>query len=355
MKQETRGLHTLDEIRTQPESWEGVFRRIDRKKKELTEIISRADEIICAGCGSAFNVSHSVAPLLQYHTGITTRAVHASDIMIHMPFFLNSGKKTLLIVFSRSGNTTESVRAVQAVKESGALTLSVVCFGDSRMASDADAAIVLEEAQEMSVTTSRSLTAMIIAGSYLGAVCAGQHDACNRMKTLPAMGRERMDVFEELGRRIGSDTAIEKYAFLGSGSYYGLAREAQLKIKEMVLLPSDSYVTLDFQHGPMANVDPTMLVTLLVSDAGREYELSVARKMKELGGRIFVLCEKGGKEFERCAEYVLELKSGLGDGIRNVLYMPSIQFMAYERSLGQGQDPDNPKNLCYYVKLAHGT
>jgi glucosamine--fructose-6-phosphate aminotransferase (isomerizing) len=354
MKQESRGQHTISEIRTQAESWEGVFRRIDRKKEQLIEIIARADEIICAGCGSAFNVSHSIAPLLQYYTGITSRAVHASDLMIHMPLFVNSGKKTLLIAFSRSGNTTESVRAVQAMRELGSLTLSVVCFGESRMAADADTAIVLGEAQENSVTTTRSFTAMVLAGSYLGALGAQRHEVCEGMKTLPALVRERMNLFEKLGRSIGADTDIEKYAFLGSGSAYGLAREAQLKFKEMVLLPSDSYVTLDFRHGPMSNVDPQMLVTLLVSDAGKEYELSVARKMKQLGGKLFVLCERGGAEFEECADYMLELKSGLGDGMRNVLYMPSIQFMAYERSLSRGQDPDNPKNLYYYVELEHG-
>jgi glucosamine--fructose-6-phosphate aminotransferase (isomerizing) len=107
---------------------------------------------------------------------------------------------------------------------------------------------------------------------------------------------------------------------VGSGSYYGLAREAQLKVKEMVLLPSDSYVSLDYQHGPMSNVDPQMLVTVMVSDAGRFYDLTLARNMKNLGGKVLVLCDRGGQEFHGYTDYIVELNSGLGDGIRNILY-----------------------------------
>ena len=128
-------------------------------------------------------------------------------------------------------------------------------------------------------------------------------------------------------------------------------REAQLKIKEMVLLPSDSYISLDYQHGPMSNVDSGMLVTILVSDAGRDYDLSLAGKMKELGGSVLVICDKGGPEFSGKADYLVELGSGLGDGVRNILYMPVLQFMASYKSRAEGNDPDNPKNLFYFVKV----
>ena len=344
-------MHTLPEIRSQADSWEGVFRRIDQEKKLFSDLLSRAEEILCTGCGSAFNVSHAVAPLLQQLCGKTCRPVHASDLMINPSLYLNGSRDTLLIAFSRSGNTTESVRAVEVARRNRVSVLSVVCFGKSRMALNSDALLSLEEAQEKSVTTTRSLTAMVLAGSYLAAVCGGHGEVCEKLKRLPMIAREMMPRFEALGKRIGGERDIQKFAFLGSGSCYGLAREAQLKIKEMVLLPADSYLTLDFQHGPMSNVDRHMLVTLLVSDAGREYELAVARNMKKLGGRLFVLCERADDGVRECAEYLLELESGLGDGIRNVLYMPSIQFMAFQRSLIEGQNPDEPRNLFYYVDL----
>ena len=100
---------------------------------------------------------------------------------------------------------------------------------------------------------------------------------------------KKMSLFHRIGKKISSDRQIKKYAFVGSGSYYGLAREAQLKIKEMVLLPSDSYISLDYQHGPMSNVDKNMLVTIMVSDSGMKYDIELAGNMKSLGGRVFIM------------------------------------------------------------------
>jgi glucosamine--fructose-6-phosphate aminotransferase (isomerizing) len=104
----------------------------------------------------------------------------------------------------------------------------------------------------------------------------------------------------------------------------------------------------------MSNVDQNMLVTILVSDAGRDFDLELAKNMKSLGGIIFIICDRADNRFQRLSNYIIELKSGLGDGIRNILYMPVLQYMAYYRSLLEGWDPDNPRNLHYYVQVDKG-
>jgi glucosamine--fructose-6-phosphate aminotransferase (isomerizing) len=345
------GTHTLSEIQAQADSWEGVMARIDEKLDRLSTLYDQADEVVFTGCGSAFNVSHAVSPLFQHLSGKSCRAVHASDIMLNRDGFINARKKTLLVAYSRSGDTTESVHALREAAAAGASTIAITCFKKSAMAAHAHEALVLEEAVEKSVTTTRSLTSMVLAGTYLATACGGHESLLLSCKKLPDIAREKMDTFHTLGRKIASDHDIHTYAFLGHGSYYGLAREAQLKIKEMVLLPCDAYVTLDFQHGPMSNVNSNMLVTVMASDSGRTYDISVAGNMKALGGKVLVICDRDSGGFTPFADYILELGTGFGDGIRNILYMPTLQFMAYYKSLSEGQDPDNPRNLFYYVKL----
>ena len=345
------GVHTLAEIQSQAESWEGTIRRVEEKSRSLQDLYKGTAEVLFTGCGSAFNISHAVAPFFQRMTGKSCKAVHASDLMLNTDEFFNGEKDTLVIACSRSGDTTESAHALRMTRDAGARTIAIVCFGKSRMAADANEALILEEAIEKSVTTTRSLTSMVLAGNYLAAICGNHSQELEQLRKLPAIARQKMTMFHEMGEKIASEPQIKKYAFLGHGSYFGLAREAQLKVKEMVLLPSDSYVSLDFQHGPMSNVDRDMLVTILVSDAGRQYDLTLARNMKALGGKVLVLCDRNGGEFQKHADYLVELESGLGDGIRNILYMPVLQFMAYYKSLAEGQDPDNPKNLMYYVEL----
>ena len=346
-----RGAYTLEEIRSQAESWTGTMNRIDRQSKELLQLVSEADNIIFTGCGSAFNVSHALAPVFQRAAGLICRPVHASDMAINSDMFVSPRGKTLVVAISRSGSTTESVMALRKAASLGCRTLSIVCFPDSPMAKEADASVVLEEASEKSVTTTRSLTSMVLCGQYLSAVSSQDSKRIGMYRTLPEIFRRKSAMFEEIGERISQNPETKKYAFVGSGSYYGLAREAQLKIKEMVLLPSDSYITLDFQHGPMSNVDSAMLVSILVSDSGKDHDLLFTRNMEHLGGKTLVLCDSAGSGFSNAGHYVIELDSDLPDGVRDILYMPPLQFMAYYKSMATGNDPDNPKNLHYYVEV----
>ena len=131
-----------------------------------------------------------------------------------------------------------------------------------------------------------------------------------------------------------------------------LERSYIRKIKEMVLLPSDSYVSLDFQHGPMSNVDTHMLVCILVSESGKHFDATLSRNMKKLGGTTLVLCDRDDGLFRNSADFLVELDVNLEDGVRDVLYMPTLQFMAYYKSLATGNDPDRPKNLSYFVEVS---
>jgi len=350
-KSKSKGEYTLSEIKSQADSWEGVFKCIDGELENIKHVWLDIEEVVIAGCGSGFNIANSVAPFFQKVTGVTCRAVHASDILINRQSFLNKNRKTLVVVYSRSGDTTESHLAMKTAKNAGAATIAIVCFRDSGMAGDADIALVLEDAVEKSVTTTRSFTSMVLAGYYLAAKCGDDDDLSGGLMKLPTIARGKMTSFRELGERIAADEKIKKYAFLGSGSCYGLAREAQLKVKEMVLLPSDSYVSLDYQHGPMSNVDENMLVTIMISDAGSRYDRELAENMRKLGGRTFILGDGCDDALKKNADYLLELGTGLEDGLRDVLYMPVLQFMAYYKSLAVGCDPDNPKNLSYHVTL----
>jgi glucosamine--fructose-6-phosphate aminotransferase (isomerizing) len=346
----TRGTHTLAEIRSQGAAWEGTIRRVQDNAGPLRDLVEQAEEIVFCGCGSGFNVAHAVAPPFQKLTGRTCRPVQASDVFLHPSMFVQPSRRTLGVVISRSGSTTESVQALRTLGSRGCATVAVTCAADSPLAQEASEALVLAEAGEKSVTTTRSLTAMVLAGRLLAALCKGDPRLVHAFSRLPELAEDRMEEFEAFGRRVGGDREVRKYAFVGSGGLYGLAREAQLKVKEMVLLPSDSYVSLDFQHGPMSNVDGGMLVGLLVSEAGRGYDRTLARNMKALGGKVMVLTERA-EGFEAHSDYLLELACGLPEGVRDVLLMPPLQFMAYFASLAQGQDPDRPHNLLYYVEV----
>jgi glucosamine--fructose-6-phosphate aminotransferase (isomerizing) len=155
--------------------------------------------------------------------------------------------------------------------------------------------------------------------------------------------------FEDAGKRIGQRQELERYAFVGNGPFYGVARECQLKVKEMTLLPVDAYPLFDFRHGPQSNVDERMLVTAFMSDTAMDEEIQFIMDMKAFGGNTWAICERAKEALQ--ADSILELNSGVSQLARAPLYLPAVQLMAYYLSLSRGLNPDKPERLSYWVDI----
>ena len=347
----TTGALTLAEINRQPEAWAHTIRMVEAQKGELLALARGVDEVIFTGSGSAYNVSMILAPTFQHFTGVRTRSAPAAEL-IHFPeTVFPQAKNCLVVTITRSGETTEAIGACTAARERGYRTLGITCATDSTLARLADSTLILTDASEQSVVTTQSLTSMVLCGQVFSALVGDDRPSLEAMRQLPEWGRQRMDAAHQLGRQLADQEAIRKFAFVGNGPYLGLARECQLKLKEMVLQPSDAYPLFDFRHGPKSNVDEHMLVTVLVSDRARSEEVAFLRDMRQLHGKLLVLCDRAEGPMTQYADYVFETNSGLPDFAREVLYMPVIHFLAYHRSLALGYDPDHPVNLTYWVDL----
>jgi glucosamine--fructose-6-phosphate aminotransferase (isomerizing) len=141
---------------------------------------------------------------------------------------------------------------------------------------------------------------------------------------------------------VAIDLDFDRFYFLGSGSRYGLACEANLKMKEMSLTHSEPFHFLEFRHGPKSMVGSSTTVLGLLSEANFGREMQVLREMESLGARIVSLGQ---------AETDVVFESQLPQLVRNVLFLPVLQLMAYYRARAKGLDPDRPKNLDAVVKL----
>jgi glucosamine--fructose-6-phosphate aminotransferase (isomerizing) len=340
----------LAEILNQPEAWQKTIGLVQARAERLREMAKGIEEVLFTGCGSGLNAAEAIATTFQHFTGIRSRAVPAAEVVFFTDTVVASSGRTLLVPISRSGATTETEMARETARRRGLPTLAITCRPDSPLARSSTEALVLEAANERSVTTTQSLTSMVLCGQLASGIVSGDRAYLEQLGLLPEIGRRLMGRCHELGRRIGEDAAIRKFAFVGSGPLRGLAREAQLKIKEMVLLPADAYPLLDYRHGPKTNVDERMLVTVLSTDRTRRVEGEFLAEMRDLRGRLLLICEKAGAGLP--ADILLELDSGLPDFARDVLCLLPIHFLAYYKSLAEGQSPSTPKNLTYWVPTA---
>ena len=348
----TKDSHTWQEIVSQPQVWQATLRGFAAGRPALDGFLDQVgfEQILVVGCGSTHYLAQTAAAMLNSCTIFPARALPSSELWLFPDTI--PGEETLLVAVSRSGATTETLRAVECFQEVGAgPVLAVTCYPASPLAQQADFALVASDAQEQSVAQTRSFTSMLVLIQALAATLDGDEEMLERLDRLPGALEDLVSRVGDLPQRLGEDRSIERLFFLGSGPLYGLASEAMLKTKEMSLSYAEAYYPLEFRHGPMSMVDEHTLVVGFLSDTARAEELRVLKDMQGLGAHTLALMENGASLSDWQAEHVVELQSGLGEWERGPLYLPVAQRLAYHRAIAKGLDPDHPTHLTAVVEL----
>ncbi|GHO43299.1 SIS domain-containing protein [Ktedonospora formicarum] len=342
--------HTLYEILTQPVAWRAALEVVAASQEAIQKLwlSEQYTEIIVTGCGSTHYLSQAVAPLLQQQLGVRARPVPASELLLFPDTIYAPGSRPLLFTISRSGHTTETIRATEAFKRRHTEpVVTIGCYPEAELVALSDLALIIAEGQEESVVQTRSFSAMLVTAQ--AATALAHEPQFQAMQRLPALGENLIKTYHDLAKALGEEKGIERFYFLGSGLQYGLASEINLKMKEMSLSVSEAFHFMEFRHGPMSMVNERTLVVGLLSDSASEYELAVLREMRALGGRTLVLSEN--QVTSKAADYQVTFNSGLAETNRAVLYLPVLQLLAYYRARANGQNPDQPHNLTAVVVL----
>ena len=202
--------------------------------------------------------------------------------------------------------------------------------------------IILPSGQEQSVAQTRAFSTLYLGTVALACLWAGRTDLFDSLGRLPEAGARILHDYAALAAGLGRDASLERFYWLGSGPRQGLACELSLKMKEMSLTHSEPFHFMEFRHGPKSMVTPQALVIGLRCSRNAPFENAVMEDVKALGGRTLDMADDGAD---------VRFGSGLDEAIRDVLYLPVGQLIAFERSLSKGLNPDRPSNLDSVVKL----
>ncbi len=342
----TVGQHTLLEIQSQPEVWTEALAAFDPGRQHLQSLLETGafDQVIVTGCGSTYYLALTAARLLR-QAGCHALACPASELLLHRKSISLPGHRYLLLSVSRSGSTTETVRAQERFRANhGGPIVTITCDAGSPLAGSADFALAIDAAQERSVAQTRSFSSMLLVLQQLAALVAGHDLAASR--PLPDFCRHLLNRYGGLAQSLGENSAISKFFFLGSDALYGIACEAMLKMKEMSLSYSEAYHTLEFRHGPMSMVGEDSLVIGLISPDAARHEQRVLQEMAELGATVLAIGQELGPH-----QHQVALPADLPAWCAPVLYLPILQLLAYRRAIFNGCDPDNPQQLTAVVAL----
>ena len=336
--------HTWKEIQSQPEAWSSALIVMDETLRGVTDLAPARfyRQILFTGCGSTYYLALAAAALTQELTGLLCRAFPASELWLDPRTSCVEGK-SLLVAISRSGETTETLRACASFldeKRGDLLTLS--CYDDKPLAKMGALNIVLSSGQEQSVAQTRAFSTLYLGTVALTCLWADRKDLFASLSSLPEAGRRVLKNYASLAAEVGGDASLDRFYWLGSGPRYGLASELSLKMKEMSLSHSEPFHFMEFRHGPKSMITPSALAVGLRSTQNGLHEAAVLEDVRALGGRVLDIAEDGAQ---------VRFGSGLDETIRNVLYLPVGQSIAFARSISKGLNPDRPTNLESVVRL----
>ncbi len=360
--------YTLKEIKQQPLLWKKVAAIIGDKRKEIDAfidgILSRDDsEIIFTGSGSSYFVGEMVAPFFQKDTGVSAKAVESAEIVTHPEFYINKNRQTLLVSFARSGNSPESVGAINAASRvTGNIKhLIITCNKDGALAKikDKNSLIIImpDEANDKSLAMTSSVTSMALAALLVGRL--GDFDAMQGEIDKAASLFEGF--FTDYTDRLQKAASVKytRAVFLGSAAMKGVAHEAHLKLQELtdgeIICKYDSF--LGFRHGPKAVVtDKTLMVYFFSNDDYvRQYEKDLVQSMHKSHSPALSVSISNKPLKNINTELDISLSGTvIDDGVWTVTAIVVAQLLAFFKSVQMGYNPDSPSKSGAIHRVVQG-
>jgi glucosamine--fructose-6-phosphate aminotransferase (isomerizing) len=350
------GAHSLAEILSQPRCWADCLKRLESGEvREIAKRFGNSPEWVFIGCGSSYYIALAAAASWIAITGTRARAVPASELLLFPDLAFNGAKEFVPVLISRSGQTSEIVRAAQLLNQKQIPSLAISCATQQKLEKIATVSILLPEADEQSTVMTRSFTSMLLSLQYLAAALAGNENFTQNLKALPSAAEKILQDLLIRVREFANHNFFSDYVCLGQGPYYGLACESALKVMEMSQTYAQSFHTLEFRHGPKSIVSGATLISFLLSDANYDAEVEVLEEIKHLGGKTLVVAKRIADCARAAADLVVELDCALPEPSGLAPFVFAGQLVGFYTALHKGLDPDRPPNLSRVVLLADET
>jgi glutamine---fructose-6-phosphate transaminase (isomerizing) len=326
---------------------------------EVDALLRTADpkRAVLVACGTAWHACLVGKFLLERLAGIPVEVDYGSEFRYRNPILDGS---TLLVVVSQSGETADTLAAVETAREQGVPVLAVCNVVDSSIARRATATLYTHAGPEISVASTKAfttqLTALYLLALHLGRQRGLVDDERGRrlvsdLVALPAqvkeaLGRER--VIERVAKKYG---AARDFLYLGRGVNYPVALEGALKLKEISYIHAEGYPAGEMKHGPIALINEDVPVVVLIPhDAVFQKTLSNLKEVESRGGRIIVVTDESTPELEEVAWEVLAVPR-TNELLTPVLLTVPLQLLAYHVAVYRGTDVDQPRNLAKSVTV----
>lgn len=316
-----------------------------------------AKRIIIIGCGTSWHAGLVGEYLFEDLARLAVEVEYASEFRYRNPLI---SKEDVVIAISQSGETADTLAAIQLAKESGALVLGICNVVGSSIPRETDAGVYTHAGPEIGVASTKAFTAQvtvlammaILIGRQKGVL--GEKEYKNLIRDLyeiPAK-LEYLLTFNDKFRKIAAlYMHANNFLYLGRGYFFPVALEGALKLKEISYIHAEGYPAAEMKHGPIALIDEKMpVVVIAAKDKSYEKIVSNIQEVKARNGIVIAIVSEGDEIIKGMADHVLEIPHA-NEKLVSLLAVVPLQLLSYHIAVMRGCDVDQPRNLAKSVTV----
>jgi len=336
----------IKEITEQKETLAKAINQDEAKILQVVKAIENAFGVFLVGCGTAGKVcmaaEYIFAKIAKKHVNVS----FGSEFR-YFKDFLKEG--SLLICVSQSGETADTIEAIEVAKEKGAKIVAIVNVESSTMARIADIVIPLKAGPEKAVASTKATTSQLAILTLIAYACDGKlHEGKQLLISTAAQINDMLNPryeehIHELAEKI---KAQENIYIIGKGKNYPIALEAAIKIQEVSYIHAEGFAGGELKHGPIALISKgTPCIAIVANDEAKKDIISNAMEIKSRGGYIIGVSPENHELFD----YWLKVPDA--DQASPIVNIIPIQILAYQLAVLRQHNPDMPRNLAKSVTV----
>ncbi len=356
----------LKEIFEQPECLENCMRgriNVEANNVTLSAVIDyrrqllAAKRVIIVACGTSWHAGLIGKQLIESLCRIPVEVEYASEFRYRNPVIDSSD---VVIAISQSGETADTLAAVNLAKDNGAFVYGVCNAIGSSIPRDTDTGSYIHVGPEIGVASTKAFTGQVTVllmlalalGKEKGTVTNEQYSKIvSELCTVPEKMKSLLKLNDRISELSKTFTYASNFLYLGRGYNYPVALEGALKLKEISYIHAEGYPAAEMKHGPIALIDSDMPVVVIAPhDEMYQKVLSNIQEIKARKGKVIALVSKGDDTISKIADEVIEIPQTL-ECLEPLVASIPLQLLAYHIAVCKGKNVDQPRNLAKSVTV----
>jgi len=324
---------------------------------EVRDRFLNARRLIIAACGTSWHAGLIGEYLLEDLARISVEVEYASEFRYRNPII---DQDDVVIALSQSGETADTLAALETAKDRGALIYGIVNSVGSSIARMTDAGSYIHAGPEIGVASTKAFTGQVtlltLMALYLGYRKGTipkpyYHQLLNELENIPAKVAKVLENNEKIQYIASEFKDASNALYLGRGYNFPVALEGALKLKEISYIHAEGYPAAEMKHGPIALIDENMPVFVIATNkSAYDKIVSNIQEVKARKGVVIAIVTEGEQEIAKMADYTIEIPD-TDEPLTPLLSVVPLQLLAYHIAQMRGCDVDQPRNLAKSVTV----